>query len=448
MSAKPGKRTLLKRPGSAPVPKASPANAWASGAPGQRTRLDASKAERVGSSKAEKKIERQMGALVAQSIRTKKKQSRKPKVKQRSDEKTMKNDHDRKGNVRNVVHQTTEDGTVVVKVASKSGRKRPSTLRKAVNRERLDAANGNADERPETIHPSMLGAPSPRVGLRAAVDVGRFSPVWAGTWSLEPSHKRPLKPKITLGTYVRASTSPTLDAATASALRTLAAFQRKSRKTQPSKPRRYVSGLREVAKGVRLRKIKLVVVATDAWDATPTLEAKLGEIVDDAQRTTSLVDGDPVPRIPVAYACGQKQLNDALGHRRAGKISAVGVLNADGVHEVVGVVSSLSPRLMRHWEFVRSLESSTTCCECGARRKVLLRCGLCALGPLCSSCAHVRRTTSCAADDVGGDLAGSILRLRAVLELRDDKDARAVRGRTHEFLSARFDDDDDDENAP
>jgi selenocysteine insertion sequence-binding protein 2 len=84
--------------------------------------------------------------------------------------------------------------------------------------------------------------------------------------------------------------------------------------------RRVVMGLREVARGIRARKVKMVVMANNL-DEYGAIDSKLQEILDLAR----------VGELPVLYELNKRKLGKALG--KSIKVSVVGIQNADGAHE-------------------------------------------------------------------------------------------------------------------
>lgn len=84
--------------------------------------------------------------------------------------------------------------------------------------------------------------------------------------------------------------------------------------------RRVVMGLREVARGIRARKVKMVVMANNL-DEYGAIDSKLQEILDLAR----------VGELPVMYELNKRKLGKALG--KSIKVSVVGIQNADGAHE-------------------------------------------------------------------------------------------------------------------
>ena len=79
-------------------------------------------------------------------------------------------------------------------------------------------------------------------------------------------------------------------------------------------------GLREVARGIRAHKVKMVVMANNL-DQYGAIDAKLQEILDLAR----------AEELPVVFELNKRKLGKALG--KSIKVSVVGIQNADGAHE-------------------------------------------------------------------------------------------------------------------
>ncbi len=84
--------------------------------------------------------------------------------------------------------------------------------------------------------------------------------------------------------------------------------------------RRIVMGLREVTRGIRARKVKMVVMA-DNLDEYGAIDSKLQEILELAH----------VVELPVLYKLNKRKLGKALG--KSIKVLVVGIQNADGTHD-------------------------------------------------------------------------------------------------------------------
>merc|ERR1712086_498788 len=84
--------------------------------------------------------------------------------------------------------------------------------------------------------------------------------------------------------------------------------------------RRLVMGLREVARGIRAHKVKMVVMANNL-DQYGAIDSKLQEILDLASK-----EG-----LPVLFELNKRKLGKALG--KSIKVSVVGIQNAEGAQE-------------------------------------------------------------------------------------------------------------------
>lgn len=83
--------------------------------------------------------------------------------------------------------------------------------------------------------------------------------------------------------------------------------------------RRLVMGLREVARGIRARKVKMVVMANNL-DMYGAIDSKLQEILDLAKEED----------VPVFFELNKRKLGKALG--KSIKVAVVGIQNSDGAH--------------------------------------------------------------------------------------------------------------------
>jgi len=84
--------------------------------------------------------------------------------------------------------------------------------------------------------------------------------------------------------------------------------------------RRLVMGLREVARGIRAHKVKMVVMANNL-DQYGAIDAKLQEILDLARAED----------LPILYELNKRKLGKAIG--KSIKVSVIGIQNADGAHD-------------------------------------------------------------------------------------------------------------------
>lgn len=93
--------------------------------------------------------------------------------------------------------------------------------------------------------------------------------------------------------------------------------------------RRLVLGLREVARGIRSHKVKMVIMANNL-DTYGAIDAKLEEILNLAKEED----------VPVLFEFNKRKLGKALG--KSIKVSVVGVQSADGAHEQFKKLKKLS----------------------------------------------------------------------------------------------------------
>jgi len=84
--------------------------------------------------------------------------------------------------------------------------------------------------------------------------------------------------------------------------------------------RRLVMGLREVARGIRARKIKMIVMANNL-DMYGVIDSKLQEILDLAKEED----------VPVFFELNKRKLGKALG--KTIKVAVVGIQSSDGAHD-------------------------------------------------------------------------------------------------------------------
>ncbi|CAM9405005.1 unnamed protein product, partial [Hapterophycus canaliculatus] len=109
-------------------------------------------------------------------------------------------------------------------------------------------------------------------------------------------------------------------------LQLLFKFQERVRFSDPAKAktrRRIVMGLREVLRGVKAKKVQLLILApnVDSAGGEGGLDDKVVELLDAAR------DGNT----PVVFALSKRKLGKAIG--KTIKVSAVGVYSFDGAHE-------------------------------------------------------------------------------------------------------------------
>ncbi|GAX24823.1 hypothetical protein FisN_6Hh408 [Fistulifera solaris] len=93
--------------------------------------------------------------------------------------------------------------------------------------------------------------------------------------------------------------------------------------------RRLVMGLREVARGIRARKVRMVVMANNL-DEYGALDEKLQEILDLAQKE----------EVPVFFEFSKRSLGKAIG--KTIKIAVIGIQNPDGANQQFKKLSGLA----------------------------------------------------------------------------------------------------------
>jgi ribosomal protein L7Ae-like RNA K-turn-binding protein len=95
--------------------------------------------------------------------------------------------------------------------------------------------------------------------------------------------------------------------------------------------RRLVMGLREVARGIRSHKVKMVVMANNL-DEYGVIDEKLQEIIDLAQSED----------VPLFFEFTKRSLGKAVG--KSIKIAVIGIQNADGAHQPFKKLTSLAAK--------------------------------------------------------------------------------------------------------
>ena len=95
--------------------------------------------------------------------------------------------------------------------------------------------------------------------------------------------------------------------------------------------RRIVMGLREVSRGIRAHKVKMVVMANNV-DQYGAVHEKLREILDLARQED----------VPVIFELNKRKLGKAVG--KTIKVSVVGIQNADGAHQEFKKLAALAAK--------------------------------------------------------------------------------------------------------
>eukprot|EP00980_Cylindrotheca_fusiformis_P010088 scaffold2243_cov122-Cylindrotheca_fusiformis.AAC.4 len=96
--------------------------------------------------------------------------------------------------------------------------------------------------------------------------------------------------------------------------------------------RRLVMGLREVARGIRAHKVKMVVMANNL-DEYGAIDEKLQEIIELAHNED----------VPLFFEFTKRSLGKAIG--KSIKVAVIGIQNADGAHQAFKKLSSIASRI-------------------------------------------------------------------------------------------------------
>ncbi|KAK9800307.1 hypothetical protein WJX73_010757 [Symbiochloris irregularis] len=124
-------------------------------------------------------------------------------------------------------------------------------------------------------------------------------------------------------------------------LQQLLAWQERQKALAPLKlKKRLVSGLREVAKAVRMRKVQAVVVAPniEQIESEGGLDDLLASILEQAEQNA----------VPVVFALSRKKLGQVFGCRK--KMSAIAILDAGGAEELYGQMQGLAAEGRAEWQ--------------------------------------------------------------------------------------------------
>eukprot|EP00903_Cladosiphon_okamuranus_P007835 g7580.t1 len=183
----------------------------------------------------------------------------------------------------------------------------------------------------------VRGVGSPAAGARAAIHPsgGVGAPAFVKGGKRMPTKYTeaaalPKPPGVSGGAlpnaYVSQSPDKEVDDLVFEMLQLLFKFQERARLADPAKSktrRRIVMGLREVLRGIKAKKVRLLIVApnVDGVGGEGGLDEKVVEIIDVAR------EGET----PVVFALSKRRIGKALG--KTIKVSAVGVYSFDGAHE-------------------------------------------------------------------------------------------------------------------
>jgi len=148
--------------------------------------------------------------------------------------------------------------------------------------------------------------------------------------------------------YCHQVISPELNAVTDQLLRQLRVFQERAIAKDPTKGRmrkRLLSGLREVAKAVKLKKAHSIVVVPNV--ETVTSEGGLDERL---QRILNLASDNG---IPVVFALSLKKLGQVFGQRK--KMSAVALLDVNGADVLARLMLALAAAGQEEWAALQAV---------------------------------------------------------------------------------------------
>ncbi|KAF4651397.1 SIS binding protein [Perkinsus olseni] len=164
-------------------------------------------------------------------------------------------------------------------------------------------------------------------------------------------------PEITVRHYVHQYLSPELDALVQDMLEDLHRYQERAKENPAKfkKRKRFVTGLREVSRALRLGKLKGVIVAPNmhSSESSGGLDERVVEIVDEA----SMGGGSSAPAknkldtdrqaVPVVFALSKNRLGKACG--KPVRQCAVGLLSVEGAERKWKQITEMTEDLRRKW---------------------------------------------------------------------------------------------------
>jgi selenocysteine insertion sequence-binding protein 2 len=122
-------------------------------------------------------------------------------------------------------------------------------------------------------------------------------------------------------TYAKLVNDETIKPTIVEMLSELMRLQRRAMEENNTKTkRRLVMGLREVARGIRSHKVKLVIMANNL-DQYGAIDKTIQDIIDLAQ----------INNVPIYYELNKRNLGKAVG--KSIKVAIVGIQSADGAHQ-------------------------------------------------------------------------------------------------------------------
>jgi len=174
--------------------------------------------------------------------------------------------------------------------------------------------------------------------------------------------------------YVQQSLSRSLDMLVTTMLSRLMELQLRQREKDPLKAamrRRLVLGFREVVRGVRTRRCKCIIVATNIEHGGGTVAGRLDRAVADLLEKCRPTEDEQErgdEGVKVVFALNTGKLGAAV--KKSIKVSAVGLYSTDGAHEDFKSIVKLHSQLQTFWHSVVDQERSSgeyACCdECHA----------------------------------------------------------------------------------
>ncbi|KAF4699269.1 SIS binding protein [Perkinsus olseni] len=165
--------------------------------------------------------------------------------------------------------------------------------------------------------------------------------------------------------------SPELDALVQDMLEDLHRYQERAKENPAKfkKRKRFVTGLREVSRALRLGKLKGVIVAPNmhSSESSGGLDERVVEIVDEA----SMGGGSSAPAkskldtdrqaVPVVFALSKNRLGKACG--KPVRQCAVGLLSVEGAERKWKQITEMTEELRRKWLEERLLRPPTSITE-------------------------------------------------------------------------------------
>jgi len=212
--------------------------------------------------------------------------------------------------------------------------------------------------------------------------------------SKSPHHK--IQNAVPVRPYVQQVLSDVLDETVSRLLGKLMEFQERLRLKDPVKSdmrRRLVFGFREVVRGIRSRRCKCIIVATNIESGSSSFEGGLDDKVKEMiQACVPTPDEQLLGKsgVAIVFALSKRQLGRALD-KKVG-VSVVGIYNADGDYEDFRSMLNMADKCRKQWVALvqEERESGHTlrCSQCDVILE-FIRC-------YCTKC-HISRCKLCSA---------------------------------------------------